>query len=64
MSVSVTTPSSQILSIHSQLATIISKPPCEILTHDVNAACNAQHEELMDHLHVIEDELLDLPDML
>ena len=38
--------------------------PCEILMHDVNAARNAQHEELTDHLHAIEDEFLDLPDML
>ena len=64
MSVSITTPGSQIPSIHSQLVTIISKPPCEILTHDVNAAHDSQHEELTDHLRAIEDELLDLPDTL
>ena len=74
MSVSITTPGSQIPSIHSQLATIVSEPLREILTHDVNkllsylhdtnTVCDAQHAELMDHLHVIEDELLDLSDML
>ena len=74
MSVSITTPGSQIPSIHSQLATIMSEPPREILTHDVNkllsylhdvnAARDTQHEELTDHLRAIEDELLDLSDML
>ena len=74
MSVSIATPDSQIPSIHSQLATIVSEPPREILTHDVNkllsylhdtnAARDAQHEELTDHLRAIEDELLDLSDML
>ena len=74
MSVSITTPESQIPSIHSQLATVVSEPPREILTHDVNkllsylhdtnAARDAQHEELTDHLRAIEDELLDLSDML
>ena len=58
MSISITTPESQIPSIHSQLATIVSEPPHEILTHDVNkllsylhdtnAACDAQYEELID----------------
>jgi len=74
MSVSIATPESQIPSIHSQLATIISEPPREILTHDVNkllsylhdtnAARDAQHEELTDHLRAIEEELLDLSEML
>ena len=74
MSVSIATPDSQIPSIHSQLATIVSEPPREILTHDVNkllsylhdtnATRDAQHEELTDHLRAIEDELLDLFDML
>ena len=74
MSVSITTPGSQIPSIHSQLATIVSEPPREILTHDVNkllsylhdtnTARDAQHAELTDHLRAIEDELLDLSDML
>ena len=74
MSVSIATPDSQIPSIHSQLATIVSEPPREILTHDVNkllsylhetnAARDVQHEELTDHLRAIEDELLDLSDML
>ena len=74
MSVSITTPGSQIPSIQSQLATIVSEPPREIITHDVNkllsylhetnAARDAQHEELTDHLRAIEDELLDLSDML
>ena len=75
MSVSITTPGSQIPSIHSQLATIISKPPCKILTHDVNkllsylhntnTAHDVQHAELTDHLCVIEDELLGkIEDML
>ena len=74
MSVSIATPDSQIPSIHSQLTTIISEPPREILTHDVNkllsylhetnAARDVQHEELTDHLRAIEDELLDLSDML
>ena len=74
MSVSIATPDSQIPSIHSQLATIVSEPPREILTHDVNkllsylhdtnAAHDAKHEELTDHLRAIEDELLDLSDML
>ena len=74
MSVSIATPDSQIPSIHSQLATIVSEPPREILTHDVNkllsylhetnAARDSQHEELTDHLRAIEDELLDLSDML
>jgi len=74
MSVSIATPDSQIPSIHSQLATIVSEPPREILTHDVNkllsylhdtnVARDAQHEELTDHLRAIEDELLDLSDML
>jgi hypothetical protein len=71
MSVSIATPDSQILSIHSLLETIVSEPPRKILSHDVNkllsylhdnnAARDAQHEELTDHLHAIEDELLDLP---
>jgi len=74
MSVSIATPDSQIPSIHSQLDTIVSEPPREILTHDVNkllsylhdvnAARDAQHEELTDHLRAIEEELLDLSDML
>ncbi|KAF9644968.1 hypothetical protein BDM02DRAFT_3190143 [Thelephora ganbajun] len=74
MGVSIATPDSQILSTHSQLATIISEPPREILTHDVNkplsylhdtdAARDAQHEELTGHLRAIEDELLDLSDTL
>jgi len=74
MSVSIATPDSQIPSIHSQLATIVSEPPREILTHDVNkllsylhdtnTARDAQHEELTDHLRAIEDELLDLSDLL
>jgi hypothetical protein len=74
MSVSIATPDSQIPSIYSQLATIVSEPPREILTHDVNkllsylhetnAARDAQHEDLTDHLRAIEDELLDLSDML
>jgi len=74
MSVSITTPGSQIPSIHSQLATIVSEPPREILTHDVNkllsylhdtnAARDVQHEELTDHLRAIEEELLDLSEML
>ena len=52
----------------------MSEPPHEILVrdvnkllsylHDVNAARDTQHEELTDHLRVIEDELLDLSDML
>ena len=69
------TPGSQILSIHSQVATIISEPPRKILTHDVNkllsylhdtnTAHDAQHAELMDHLCVIEDKLLGkIKDML
>ena len=74
MSVSIATPGTQIPSIHSQLASIVSEPPREILTHDVNkllsylheanTARDAQHEELTDHLRAIEDELLDLSDML
>jgi hypothetical protein len=74
MSVSIATPDSQIPSIHSQLATIVSEPPREILTHDVNkllsylhetnAARDAQHEDLTDHIRAIEDELSDLSDML
>ena len=75
MSVSITTPGSQIPSIHSQLATIISEPPRKILTHDVNkllsylhdtnTACDAQHAELTDHLCAIKDELLGkIKDML
>lgn len=74
MSVSIATPDSQIPSIHSQLATIISEPPREILTHDVNkllsylhetnAIRDTQHEELTDHLRAIEAELMDLSDML
>ena len=75
MSVSITTPGSQIPLIHSQLATIISEPPRKILTHDVNkllsylhdtnTARNAQHAELTDHLRAIEDELLGkIEDML
>ena len=74
MSVSIATPGSQIPSIHSQLATIVSEPPREILTHDVNkllsylhdanAARDTQHEELTDHLRAIEEELLDLSEML
>ena len=75
MSVSITTPGSQIPSIHSQLATIISEPPRKILTHDVNkllsylhdtnTARDAQHAELTDHLRAIKDELLGkIEDML
>ena len=74
MSVSIATPESQVPSIHSQLDTIISEPPREILTHDVNKllsylhdnnlARDAQHEELTDHLRAIEEELLDLSEML
>lgn len=74
MSVSIATPDSQIPSIHSQLDTTVPEPPREILTHDVNkllsylhetnAAHDAQHEELTDHLRAIEDELLDLSEML
>ena len=74
MSVSIATPGSQIPSIHSQLDTIVSEPPREILTHDVNkllsylhdtnAALDVQYEELTDHLRAIEEELLDLSDML
>jgi hypothetical protein len=74
MSVSIATPESQIPSIHSQLTSIVSEPPREILTHDVNKLLSylhdtnnvrdAQHEELTDHLRAIEEELLDLSDML
>ena len=74
MSVSIATPGPQIPLIHSQLDTIVSEPPHEILTHDVNkllsylhdanTARDAQHEEPTDHLRAIEDELIDLSGML
>jgi hypothetical protein len=61
MSVSIATPDFQIPSIHSQLATIVSEPPRELLSylHETNAARNVQHEDLTDNLLAIEDELLD-----
>jgi hypothetical protein len=44
ISVSIATPESQIPSIHSQLTSIVSEPPHEILTHDVNKLLSYLHD--------------------